>query len=165
MMRANLKILSTFSILLLFILLFISSCGVCSHLPGLNEQINVRDSIVYNIVDSTVYHPVEVVKDVVPVYDTLKLETSLANAEAYVDTTTHTLKGKIENKKDIVYKYKYITKTEYKDSIQIKEVPVEVEKIVTKTKHPFYESILWLFSLCFLVPFIIKIIKLKYGRT
>lgn len=136
------------------------SCGTAAHVQPIHDNVNVRDSIAIHWVDSTRYIPIEVVKEIANYPDTLKMETSLAEAEAYIDTTHHVLRGSIKNKKEIEFKYKYITKTEYKDSIQIKEIPVEVEKIVEKTKHPFYESILWLFTIIGLGAIAIKIIKL-----
>lgn len=148
-------------VFILSILFIVASCGITKPtIPGPSEQINVRDSIVYNIVDSTVIHPVEVIKDIVPEYDTLKLETSLAEATAYVDTTMHIIRGTIKNKEGYTEKIRYVDRVEYRDSIQIKEVPFEVEKVVTKTKHPFYESILWLFSIIAIVGIAWKIIKI-----
>lgn len=101
----------------------------------------INTETVYNVIDSTIYHidttyidiPREVIKDIVPVYDTLKMETSVATSEAWVDTTTHSLKGTLKNKetkleKEILWKEKIV----YKDSLVTKEVPVEVEKPVTK---------------------------------
>jgi len=102
----------------------------------------VKEQVVYNYVDSTIYHdstiytyiPKEVVKEVVPIYDTLKMHTSVADASAYVDTNTHTLKGTISNNEDsipvrILYKERIVTK----DSIVTNEVEVPVEVIKTKT--------------------------------
>lgn len=87
--------------------------------------------------------PIEVVKDVVPPYDTLIMETTMAKARAWVDTTTHTLKGTLTNKQGTIYKYKDREKIVYRDSLVYKEVPVEVEKIV-KTHYP-YEKWLWIY--------------------
>jgi len=149
-------------VIILSLLLIVAGCGVTKpNIPGPSNQVNVRDSIVYNIVDSTVIHPVEVIKDIVPVYDTLQLETSLAEATAYVDTSMHILRGTIKNKEGYTQKIKYVDRVEYRDSIQIKEVPFEVEKIITKTKHPFYESILWLFTILSVAYIVIKIIRMK----
>ena len=68
--------------------------------------------------------------DLVAQYDTLNLETSLAKSQAYVDTTTHTLKGNIENKQGIQQQYKEkIIYREHRDTLwREKEVPVEVVK-------------------------------------
>lgn len=82
--------------------------------------------------DSTIYVqvPIERYVDVVPVYDTLRLETSLARADAYVDTTTHTLKGHLENKRDsirTVIKYRDRVIETVRDSLVVTEKPIEVE--------------------------------------
>lgn len=154
----------SFLLLLLIsgLLLLSSSCSTYSQIP-VETQYNIVDSIQIHQVDSVVYIPKEVIKDVVPQYDTLVMESSAAKSVSYVDTTTHTLKGKLENKKGIEYKYIYKDRVEYRDSTVIKEVPVEVLKEVVKTKHPFYESILWLLSSLFVIPLIIKIVKRIYG--
>lgn len=95
-----------------------------------NVQTTVRDSVRWK--DSTIYVkvPIERYVDVVPVYDTLRLETSLAKADAYVDTTTHTLKGHLENKRDsirTVIKYRDRVIETVRDSLVVTEKPIEVE--------------------------------------
>lgn len=89
--------------------------------------------------DSTIYYtiPIERYRDYTSLLDTLHMETTMASAEAFVDTTTNTLKGSIENKQDslkTVVKWK--ERIIYKDSIQIKEVPVEVEVPIEIVKYP-----------------------------
>lgn len=122
------------------------SCGPIKQIP-VETVINYKDSTVVNTIDSVIYIPKERIVDVVAAYDTLKLETNMAKAEAYVDTTLHLLKGSIENKKGVQYKYIYKDKIEYRDSVVTKEVPVEVPVEVVKHKHYWYEPILWLFAL------------------
>lgn len=126
----------------------------------INNQTNIKDSIAIHWVDSVRYIPKEVIKDIVPQYDSLIMETSMAKSVSYVDTTTHTLKGLLTNKKGIEYKYIYKDRIEYRDSIQIKEVPVpvEVEKIVVKS--PWYQFILWIFSIIGLISTVIAAIKI-----
>lgn len=85
----------------------------------IEKEILVRDTVEVEV-------PVEVIKEVVPQMDTSVVETSIAKATAYVDTTTRTINHKIENKpvkleKEIVYKDKIV------EVEKIKEVPVEVE--------------------------------------
>ena len=78
--------------------------------------------------------PVETIKEVVPPMDSLKMETSVAEAKAWIDTSTNTLKGEMKNKKTELSQPKivYKEKTVYRDSLITKEiqVPVEVEKKV-----------------------------------
>ena len=91
--------------------------------------------------DSTIYYivPIERYRDYTSLLDTLKLETSLAKAEAYVDTTNNTLKGSIENKKDSIKTViKWKERIIQKDSLVYKEVPVEVEKEVTKYPKSYW---------------------------
>lgn len=109
--------------------LLLWGCVVYRYLPAENNT-TVRDSVRIEIRDSINWIPKEKIVDVVPSYDTLKMETSLAKAKAYVDTTTHTLKGNLENKEGVKTKYVYKDRIQYRDSIQIKEVPYPVEKPV-----------------------------------
>lgn len=140
------------------ICLSISSCGI-NHVIPIETIIQYKDSTITNVIDSTVFIPVERYIDIVNVYDTLYLQTSKAKAEAYVDTTYRVLKGKIENKSGIEYKYIYKDRIEYKDSIITKEVPVYIDKEIVKYKHYWYEKFLWVFFLLFLIPLIIKLLR------
>lgn len=91
--------------------------------------------------DTTIYHviPVERYRDYTSLLDTLHLETSMAEAKAYVDTSNNILKGSIENKNDSIKTViKWKERLIYRDSIQIKEVPVEVEKLVTKYPKSYW---------------------------
>ena len=138
-------------------LLLIISCGITKPLPQDTNTVNVRDSIVIHQVDSIRYIPKERIVDIVPQYEVLTLETNMAKAEAWVDTTMHVLRGNIENKQGITEKIKYVDRIQYKDSIQIVEhsYPVEVEKIVHK--HYWYEKFLWIISILSLAYLVIKI--------
>ena len=83
---------------IIFLLTFIG-CSTTRYVPikeTEREVVNYKDSI--RIRDSIVVIPVERIVDIVPQYDTLKLETTQARAKAYVDTTLHLLRGSIENK-------------------------------------------------------------------
>lgn len=83
----------------LLILLGICGCSTIKYVPIESETIEkvvIRDSVIVR--DSIVVIPIERMVDVVPKYDTLSLETSLAKSKSWVDTTTHTLKGEILNK-------------------------------------------------------------------
>lgn len=142
---------------LLIILITVVSCGVVKPVP-VETIYNYRDSVIVHVDSIAVDVPVERYVDIVNELDTLVLETSVAKAIAYADTTTRTLKGEIKNKptqlkKEIVYKDRIIEKEVTKEV----PVPVEVEKIV-KT-HFWYEKILWILSACFVSILIIYIIK------
>lgn len=131
---------------IIIIILLAVSCGTIKPVP-VETVINYKDSTLIHTVDSTVYIPVERIVDIVPPYDTLHLETSKAVADAWVDTTMHVLRGSIENKTGIEYKYIYKDKIVVKDSIINKEVPVEVQVTKEVKTHFWYEKILWVLSL------------------
>ena len=108
-------------------------CSTTRYVPvkGVEKEvINFKDSI--RIRDSIVVIPVEKIVDVVPTYDTLKLETTQARAKAYVDTTLHLLRGSIENKDKAKTEVREVVKfVERTDTIYVeKPVPYEVEKKV-----------------------------------
>ena len=125
-------------------LLLLDGCGHTKYIP-IKEQVIVHqvDSIAWH--DSTIVHNVykEHYKDYTGLLDTLKMENTYSTFTAYNDTTANTLKGEIENKPiSIPEKIKWKEKTVYKDSIQTKEVPVEVVETIIKTKYP---KTYWLF--------------------
>lgn len=121
-----------FIIYIIFILSFIG-CSTTRYVPVKEtekEVTNYKDSI--RIRDSIIVIPVERIIDIVPTYDTLKLETTQARAKAYVDTTLHLLRGSIENKNKSKTEVREVIRfVERTDTLYIKEpVPYEVEKRV-----------------------------------
>ena len=144
----------------IFILLFIvCSCGPVKYIPiEKNETINIRDSVVLR--DSTVitYLQKEKIKEIVPELDTLVMNTKYAKSISYLDTSTNTLQGTLEQldsvpvKTKIVFKDRIITQ----EKIVEKEIPVEVvrEKKVTP------KWIWWSLGLNFLI-FVIFLLRLK----
>ena len=126
----------------------ISSCGTTKYV-NTKDNINIatRDSIIIKdstrLIDSIIYVeiPREKVMDIIKQIDTSYLETSIAKSIAYVDTNSLMIIHSLENKdtviaERIVYQDRFIEKEKivYRDSIETKEVPVEV--IVEKTKYP-----------------------------
>ena len=113
------------------------------------EVTNYKDSI--RIKDSIVVIPVERIVDIVPAYDTLKLETTQARAKAYVDTTLHLLRGSIENKDKAKTEVREVVKfVEKIDTLYIdKPVPYEVEKQVR------YVPAIYKLSLIFMIATIV----------
>ena len=135
------------------------SCGPVRYIPiAKNETINIRDSVVLR--DSTVitYLQKEKIKEIVPELDTLVMNTKYAKSISYLDTTTNTLQGTLEQldsvpvKTKIVFKDRIITQ----EKIVEKEIPVEVvrEKKVTP------KWIWWSLGLNFLI-FVIFLLRLK----
>ena len=67
--------------------------------------------------------------------DTSRVETSLAESTAYIDTATNMINHSIRNKVDSIrVEYEYLERKVYRDSIITKETPIEVE--VEKTVIP-----------------------------
>ena len=150
-----------FIIYIIFILSFIG-CSTTRYVPVKEtekEVVNYKDSI--RIKDSIVVIPVERIVDIVPQYDTLRMETTQARAKAYVDTTLHLLRGSIENKDK--------AKTEVREVIRFvertatiyveKPVPYEVEKRVRYVPSFFKFTALFFVGVILLI--IIRIV-LKY---
>lgn len=122
---------------LLIAVLFSACSPKIVYVPtNTDTHIEYRDSVIYKVDTLKIPVPVETVKEVVPPMDTLKMETSVAEAKAWIDTATITLKGEMKNKKtelsqpQVVYK----EKTVYRDTVITKEVPVPVE---VEKKVPF----------------------------
>lgn len=148
-----------------FLFLILGILASCSpkviYVPtNTDTHIEYRDSVIYKVDTLRIPVPVETVKEVVPPRDTLKMATSVAEARAWVDTTTNTLKGEMKNKKtalsqtQVVYK----EKIQYRDTVITKEVPVpvEVEKIVKVV--PFFWKFLSVIGLLALFLLALKLV-------
>ena len=136
---------------IVFLLSFVG-CSTTRYVPVKEvekEVTNHKDSI--RIRDSIVVIPVERIVDVVPAYDTLKMETTQAKAKAYVDTTLHLLRGSIENKDKAKIEVREVVKfVEKIDTLYIeKPVPYEVEKQVR------YVPAIYKLSLIFMIATIV----------
>lgn len=152
-----------FSILFTVFLLSFVGCSTTRYatVSGVEKEVtNYKDSI--RIRDSIVVIPVERIVDIVPVYDTLKLETAQARAKAYVDTTLHLLRGSIENKDKAKTEVREVVRfVERTDTIYVeKPVPYEVEKPV-KYVPSFYKFCLWWFIGSVLLIALYVILKIK----
>lgn len=157
-----------FAIVSVFILSIIG-CGSIKQVPITNTtETAYRDSLILRdstrFIDSVIYVqvPREKVMEIISQIDTSYLETSVAESVAYVDTNSLMIVHSLENKdtvikEKIVYKDRYITETKivYRDTIQMKEIPVEVE--VEKVKYP--KTYWWLLGFFVIVVgiFIVKI--------
>lgn len=155
-------------VLYLTILLLIAfSCGVSKKTIQIDHitETHYVDSTRWH--DSTIYYivPIERYRDYTSLLDTLKLETSLAKAEAYVDTTNNTLKGSIENKKDSIKTViKWKERIVQKDSLVYKEVPVEVEKEVVKYPKSYW----WFMGFTILAALYVALkvyMRIKFHKT
>lgn len=151
-----------FSIIIIFLTLF-TACRTIQYVPIKGDTVvEYRDTTVYK--DSIVFIPKETIKEVVPALDTLTMETSMAKATAWLDTTTTTLRGALTNKKGVEYKYAYKDKLVYRDSISIHEVPVEVPVETIKYRHTFWDKLSWLISGISISIFIIYILRKIYAK-
>lgn len=89
--------------------------------------------------DSTVVVPMEVWHDIAVIPDTLHLETSLAVADAWLDSCF--LQGTIKNKQQVIYKYIEVEKV--RDSIVYEKVP-EPYPVIEHVKNPVNgKLVLW----------------------
>ena len=150
-----------FILYIIFILSFVG-CSTTRYVPVKEtekEVVNFKDSI--RIKDSIIVIPVERIVDVVPTYDTLKLETTQAKAKAYVDTTLHLLRGSIENKDKAKTEVREVIRfVDRTDTIYVeKPVPYEVEKKVRYVPTFFKFTALFFVGVILLI--IIRIV-LKY---
>ena len=151
---------------LLVTILMLAGCGAAQHLPTQSSQVTttiIRDSVAIHTDTVKVEIPVERYVDVVPAYDTLRLETTLAKSEAFVDTLTHTLKGKLEHKPGALttdVKYVERVRVEYRDSLVTKEIPVEVEVVREVTPRWCWYLVL-MNVLTVIALFIISYLKFK----
>lgn len=134
-------------------LLLACSCGTPKYITVKEKEI-VKDTVILKADTVRVEIPKEVVVNVVPQLDTLKMQTSVAEAEAYLDTLTQTLKGQIKNKKTNLEKE--IQTVEKIKFVERKvEVPVPVE--VVKTKVPRWAWVLLACNISLLIGFLIKL--------
>ena len=133
------------------------SCGTPKYIT-VKEKEYIKDTVLIKADTVKVDIPVEVKVNVVPELDTLKMETSVAESTAYLDTLTQTLKGTLKNKKtELKKEIQVVEKTKYVEHKV--EVPVPVE--VVKTKVPRWAWVLLAVNVSLLVGFLIKI-KTKF---
>lgn len=138
---------------------FLTGCSAPRFIPTSNIKIISKDSLVVRTELASVAIPLENHSIVTPTKKS-HLETSVAESDAEIDTLGmlhHTL----VNKKDsIKTKIQYVDKIVYRDSIEIKEVPFEVEKPVPYIPK-FYQFTFILFWI--LVLFVILKLLIKFG--
>ena len=140
----------------------ISGCSAPRLLPSSNIKIISKDSLVVHTELVSVALPLESHTIVTPTKKS-HLETSVAESDAEIDSLGllhHTL----TNKKDSLKReIQYIDKIVYRDSIERREVPVEVEKPVPYVPkfHQFTFVLFWIFVLFVIVKLLRKLGFLK----
>ena len=141
---------------LILICFLLCGCGTTRYVP-VKEIEHVRDTVILKADTVKVDVPVEVQVNVVPQLDTLRMETSVAEAEAYLDTLTQTLKGQLKNKKtELKKEIQTVEKTKFVE--RKVEVPVEVVKWKNRIPHWVWFSLG--FNLLFLFILFLRI-KIK----
>lgn len=145
-----------FKCLILAFFGLISGCSMPKYLPSSNIKIIAKDSLYINTELVSVAIPLESHTIVTPTKKS-HLETSVATSDAEIDSLGllhHTL----VNKKDSLRsKIQYIDKIVYRDSIEIREVPVEVEKPVPYVPK-FYQFTFAFFGI-FVLFIVVKVIR------
>ena len=135
----------------------ISGCSSPRYIPASNIKIVSKDSLYIHTELISVAIPNE--SHSIITKSKSHLETSVAESDAEIDSLGmlhHTL----VNKKDsIKTKIQYIDKIVYRDSIEIKEVPVEVEKPVPYIPN-FYKFTFAFFGIFVLLVIVKLLIKL-----
>lgn len=142
--------------------LFLLFMGCAATKPA---TVPIQSSTIIEYRDTTIYlekvievpMPVERVVEVVPRFDTLRMETGVAKAECWADTTNRVLRGRMENKQTALKgKIDTCFVVEYVDRYTEKEVAVEVPVDI-----PYIPKFAWLciiFTCCWAVLKIAKII-------
>ena len=135
---------------------FLTGCSTPKYLPSSDIRIVSKDSLYINTKLVSIALPLE--SHSIITKSKSHLETSVATSDAEIDSLGllhHTL----VNKKDSIRtKIQYIDKIVYRDSIETKEVPVEVEvKVPYIPKfYKFTFILFWIFVLFIVVKVIRK---------
>ena len=146
-------------ILFAWVAILACSCGTPKYITVKEkEKEYIKDTVVVKADTVKVDIPVEVKVNVVPELDTLKMETSVAESTAYLDTLTQTLKGTLKNKKtELKKEIQVVEKTKYVEHKV--EVPGPYE--VVKTKTPLWAWIMLSINVGLIVGFLL-ILFLKF---
>ena len=135
----------------------ISGCSSPRYLPSSNIKIIAKDSLYIHTELISVALPLE--SHSIITKKKSHLETSVATSDAEIDSLGllhHTLVNKKDSLKS---KIQYVDKIIYRDSIQTKEVPFEVEKPVPYIPkfYQFTFILFWIFVLFIIVKLLIKL--------
>lgn len=136
----------------------LTGCSSQKYLPSSNIRIIAKDSLIIHTELVSVAIPLES-HSIITKSKKSHLETSVATSDAEIDSLGllhHTL----VNKKDsLSTKIQYIDKIIYRDSIEVKEVPVDVKVPVRYVPkfHQFTFILFWIFVLLVIVKLLIKL--------
>ena len=141
----------------------ISGCSSPRYLPSSNIKIIAKDSLFVQTKLISVALPLES-HSIITKSEKSHLETSVAESDASIDTLGmlhHTL----VNKKDsIKTKIQYVDKIIYRDSVEVREVPVE-KPVLVRYIPKFYKftfALFWMFILIVVIRLLIKLGLFKH---
>ena len=135
----------------------ISGCSSPRYLPSSNMRIVSKDSLVVHTELVSIALPLE--SHSIITKSKSHLETSLAESDAEIDSLGllhHTLVNKKDSLKS---KIQYVDKIVYRDSVDVREVPVEI-KVPVRYIPKFYQFtfiLFWIFVLFIVVKLLIKL--------
>ena len=135
----------------------ISGCSSPRYLPSSNMRIVSKDSLIIQTKLVSIALPLE--SHSIITKSKSHLETSVAESDAEIDSLGllhHTLVNKKDSLKS---KIQYVDRISYRDSIQTKEVPVEV-KVPVPYIPKFYQftfMLFWIFVLFIVAKLLIKL--------
>ena len=135
----------------------ISGCSSPRYISSSNMRIVSKDSLIVQTKLVSIALPLE--GHSIITKSKSHLETSLAESDAEIDSLGllhHTL---INKKDSIKTKIQYVDKIVYRDSIEVREVPVEV-KVPVPYVPKFYQFtfiLFWIFVLFIVVKLLIKL--------
>ena len=141
---------------------FLTGCSTPKYLPASNIKIIAKDSVFVHTELVSVAIPNE--SHSIITKSKSHLETSVATSDAEIDSLGmlhHTLVNKKDSLKS---KIQYVDRIVYRDSIEVKEVPVEVEKKVPYIPkfYKFTFAFFGIFVLSVIVKLLIKLGLLKH---
>ena len=139
----------------------ITGCSSPRYIPASNIKIIAKDSVFVHTELVSVALPLESHTIVTPTKKS-HLETSVATSDASIDSLGmlhHTL----TNKKDsIKTKIQYVDKIVYRDSVEVREVPVEVKVPYIPKFYKFTFAFFGIFVLSVIVKLLIKLGLFKH---
>ena len=141
----------------------ISGCSSPRYIPASNIKIVSKDSLIVRTELVSIAIPLESHTIVTPTKKS-HLETSVAESDAEIDSLGllhHTLTNKKDSLKS---KIQYVDKIVYRDSIDVREVPVDVEKKVPYVPkfYKFTFAFFGIFVLSVIVKLLIKLGLFKH---
>lgn len=154
-MNKKLNFFNFIVVMFIFIFLLIGCKPVNKVIVEHQYITHIVDSI--NVRDSIVFIPAETYKEISNKLDTLKMSTSLASAEAYLDTSNNLLCGKIWNNNTYTYEKEVIDHYIVKDSISYIEKPVPYE-VLKEVPRPI-NKVTAIISVIFILMLLVLILR------